>query len=808
MKHLLHICFATILGASLLSTSAHADPAHSLNDLLASFEYSFTNDFNNGTGGTILTLGIPTDNIVPPSPTAPDGLNIRLINVYLPEGYETSTERYPVVLYLPGLGGTAASFVIGNKFILDKLIKEKQIVPMIVVNNDPSLIDGPTPQGTYTYSGSWYVNSALNGAFEDFIINNTIDFIDSNFRTKASAGYRGVMGQSMGAFGSVLLGMKHPEKFIGFGACSPTAIWALATTNLAREPDGALFTINSLIQPEIPSSGPNAGKIAPSNGGGITPDGASATYSYFSYSAAFSPDLNALAGDPANPFQATYFVDLPFKVQGDGTPVYGPGPYMGANPTTGAPVEFAQTLILTQTVIDRWFKNDPYHLIDTRVDDLKHQNFYFDAGDQPDDNVDNRGARLLSEKLANLQIDHEYVLFDGGHITCLVDANCSRHQTIFQMLSATFSENGQDPNILRTKIAGTGTIIIEQNAIMEINNGTMVGFETLPDNGITITNITLQLNDNGKVLIGTDIERGGALQVGNLFSKAKIFGKPSLTTNKVSTHLIIDGHDAQFQIGKQGFFGLGVGLIGQFPEVPNDWGMSTLQNADQITIDIRRGVFEHNQIASGLETIASVFALGPCTQYTFHLNHETATMQGGANLATIPDGWRLQPVNITDPGVLFPDGVRNILDTTEPIVLDVFYKRNIASTGFYTNDSFREMLSSADQLDNRGNDIPYEFVGTLSQFTEYLEQIVYPLQAAKEGAIATVNNTLRIGYLDLINTQPKFIRTENIPFNVGQVLDIQKLLASGTAGIWVTTQNNQRDLIRIYDIDPCSQPTG
>ncbi len=817
MKHIFNICLLILLGAA---TTSYADFTIS-DDLLGlnQFELSvtFTNNFNNGTGGTVVTIGIPipVDEtgrlIVPPSPSAPPGLNVRIVNVYLPEGYNTSSERYPVIYYCPGLGGDATSFVIGNKFILDNLISQKLIVPMIVVNNDPSLINGPTDHqpgyipDTETYAGSWYVNSELNGRFEDFIVNNTIDFIDANFRTKASFAYRGIMGQSMGGYGAFYLGMKHPEKFIGWGSCSATSFWALVTTILARPPDGNLFTINSLIQPEIPTTGPNAGKIAPSNGGGFSPTGASATYSFFSYSAAFSPNIS----------KPPYFVDLPFLVNSDGTPVYGPPiPYIGANPITGDPITFPNgSLVLDQAVVDLWIPKDPYHLIDveltiTSTPNLRTQNFYFDAGDLPDDNVDNRGARIISEKLAQFQVDHEYVLFEGGHVDCLVTPLCSRHQTIFQMLSAVFSENGEDPNVIRSKIVGTGTIIIEQNAAMEINKGTLVGIETLPNKEITSTNITLQLNDNGKVLIGTDNIAGGGLQIGNLFSKAKVFGNPSLATNSITSTITIDGPEALFQIGEQGFLGLGVGLVGQFPMVPNDWGMSSLFNATQINLNIVQGIFEQKQIASGLSPAAAVLALGPCGNYTFHLDPLRAHMLGGGNLATIPDGWRLQPVNITDAGILFPNGVRNVLDTTEPVKLDTFYKENIASTGFYTNDSFRNLLSSTDQLDNRGNDNPFDFSGTVTQFTDYLAALVYIQQIQKEGAISDVNGAITIGYLDIINTQTKFVRTTNIPLNPGERFNLAKVLADGVVGIWVETINGQRTLINVYDALPGELAAG
>lgn len=762
---------------------------------------------NPGNGGLLLTVGIPTLGKVPPSPKAPPGDDVRLAIVYLPPNYDQSTERYPVVYYLPGFLGDHTFFVCGNRLVLDDIINNKLVVPMIVVSVDASLINGTTPEGLRTYGSAWYVDSLLNGvngnvgAFEEFLVNDTVNFIDSNFRTKASKDYRALAGQSMGGYGSTLLAMKHPDKFIGFGSESGTPMWALLTTNAAREPDGALFTHNSLLQPEIDANG---GIVAPGQ-----PD--SFSFIIFSISGALSPNIDAIRGQPANPFVAEYFVDLPILVNGDGTPVYQPGPFVGANPVTGEPVVFPQSLVLDEDVIRRWREKDPWFISNNPdvVDTLKHQAFFLDGGNA--ELINARGARILSVKLANQAIDHEYLLYRGKHTSCIVDEPCSRNRTVFQMLSAVFSENGEDPNVIRSKIVGTGSIIIEENAQLFIPKGTLLGIETLPDEGIITTSIVLELHDNGKLLIGDDTTAGGCFQIGNLWSKARVFGDPSLNDNSVQTTIIIDGPGALLQVGKQGFFGLGVGLVGQFPVTPNEWGMSSLLNADQITLDIREGLFDHNQIASGLDPIAAVFALGPVGEYTFRVNFPIGNMQGGGNLATLPDNWRMQPINIDQAGILEPGGIRttspvNLIDTSTS-TNDFFYKREMASTGFYFNKSFRNILSSAKQLEDRANDPIFEITTSiLSDFSEYLGAQLYTEQGTKSAAIAKVDGETRIAYLDLIENIPTIVRTSNLPTELGQNLDLDKILNLGAIGIWVSALGDQQELISIYDLEPC-QPT-
>ncbi|MGE0009838.1 MAG: alpha/beta hydrolase [Candidatus Babeliales bacterium] len=797
----------TFLLALLMTTHLHA--------IIYPIDPNICGDINNpGNGGLLVLVGIPTLDKVPPSPLAPEGDNVRLAIVYLPRGYETSTERYPVVYYLPGFEGDHTFFVCGDKLVLDDLINNKLITPIIVVSVDASLINGVTPDGLRNYASAWYVNSELNGVnrmpglFEDFLVEDTVNFIDANFRTKADRAYRALAGQSMGGYGSTLLAMNHPDKFIGFGSESGTPLWAIATTDLAHTNtagilDGALFSLNSLVQPEIPTSGPDTGRIAPTNG----PN----TFLLFSLSGALSPNLAAIRGEFVNPFVNTYFVDLPFQVNGDGTPVFTPGPFIGASTEIpGTPITFPVSLVLSQTAIERWREKDPWFVSNDPdvIETLQHQAFFLDGGNL--ELINARGARMLSVKLANEQVDHEYLLYNGKHTDCIVNENCSRNRTVFQMLSAVFSQNGEDPNVVRSKIIGTGTIIIEENAQLFVEKGTLLGIETLPPE-VEATNINLQILDNGKVLIGDETRAGGGFQIGNLYSKARAFADPSLNDNSVQASIIINGPGALFKIGRQGFFGIGAGLLGQ-PIVPPDssnyQGMSGLRNLTQITLDIQEGVFEHNQIASGLEDAAAVFALGPADNYTFRVNFPTGNVLGGANLATLPDNWRMQPVNIDQAGILEPGGIRttspvNFIDTATSTD-DFFYKEEMASTGFYFNKSFRNVLASAKQLEDRGTDPIYEITtSSLIDFSTFIGAQVYADQGTKSAAIATVEDELRLVYLDIIENSTTIVRTSDIPFELGQQLDIPKILDLGAIGAWVETFGDTRELISVYDLEPC-----
>jgi hypothetical protein len=98
--------------------------------------------------------------LAPPDPAPP----IRFVTLYIPQAvFDNPTERFPVVYYLPGLGGDNISFTAANQQILDNLIAARQIMPFIVVHVDPSLVNGIDPEdGKRRYQGTWYINSELN----------------------------------------------------------------------------------------------------------------------------------------------------------------------------------------------------------------------------------------------------------------------------------------------------------------------------------------------------------------------------------------------------------------------------------------------------------------------------------------------------------------------------------------------------------------------------------------------------------------------------------------------------------------------
>lgn len=134
----------------------------------------------------------------------------RKVSVYLPPGYESGSQRYPVIYYLHGFTGTDSIYA-PMKDILDEGIRSKKIRPFILVQADHFTL----------YEGSFYSNSSLTGNWEDFTAKELVAYIDKTYRTIAKREARGIGGHSMGGYGAFKIGMLHPDVFSSIYALSP-----------------------------------------------------------------------------------------------------------------------------------------------------------------------------------------------------------------------------------------------------------------------------------------------------------------------------------------------------------------------------------------------------------------------------------------------------------------------------------------------------------------------------------------------------------------------------------------------------------
>jgi S-formylglutathione hydrolase FrmB len=125
--------------------------------------------------------------------------------VILPDDYDTTSRRYPVLYLLHGYGGAfsnwsdktgVATYAAGH--------------PLIIV----------MPEG----ANSWYVDAAAGSqsrnAWETYLTSDLVAEVDRSFRTVATRDGRMIAGLSMGGYGAIKAGLKHPELYALVGSFS------------------------------------------------------------------------------------------------------------------------------------------------------------------------------------------------------------------------------------------------------------------------------------------------------------------------------------------------------------------------------------------------------------------------------------------------------------------------------------------------------------------------------------------------------------------------------------------------------------
>jgi enterochelin esterase-like enzyme len=125
--------------------------------------------------------------------------------VYLPPGYSNTDTRYPVLYMLHGLSGNKNEWLnYGIVNVADQAISSGQMPPMIIV----------LPQGDKGY----WVNHNNGPRWGDYVYQDVVKQIDSNYRTLADPKHRAIGGMSMGGWGALYLGFTHPDVFGVLGA--------------------------------------------------------------------------------------------------------------------------------------------------------------------------------------------------------------------------------------------------------------------------------------------------------------------------------------------------------------------------------------------------------------------------------------------------------------------------------------------------------------------------------------------------------------------------------------------------------------
>lgn len=127
-------------------------------------------------------------------------------NVVLPVDYElpsAKTKRYPVLYLLHGFTGHYDNWTTKTK-----LAGYAAQYSMMIV----------TPEG----NNGWYIDGATVSTekYETYIINELIPDVERRFRASATREARAIGGLSMGGYGALKFGLKHPQLFAFAGSMS------------------------------------------------------------------------------------------------------------------------------------------------------------------------------------------------------------------------------------------------------------------------------------------------------------------------------------------------------------------------------------------------------------------------------------------------------------------------------------------------------------------------------------------------------------------------------------------------------------
>ncbi|HEX8164145.1 MAG TPA: alpha/beta fold hydrolase [Pyrinomonadaceae bacterium] len=283
------------------------------------------------------------------------------VAIYLPPSYDSSpSKRYPTIYLLHGFGGNSKTWAGGDPRsynlppLMDSMIGGGKIREMIVV----------APDGGNAYGGSFYANSSVTGNWEDYIYRDLVAYVDANYRTLARPSGRGIAGHSMGGYGAVVLGMKHPEVFSVLYALSPCCLGLeedLSETNPAW---AGLLRLTSREQvPKEPKSSEDFYTIA-----------------FVALSAAFSP----------NPERAPFYADMPFQER-DGR------------------------IRKNEAVYAKWQSKMPLYMVEQYKQNLLSlRGIFLDYGQKEGYPHIRATVPLFSRALAERQIPHVFEIYEGG----------------------------------------------------------------------------------------------------------------------------------------------------------------------------------------------------------------------------------------------------------------------------------------------------------------------------------------------------------------------------------------------------------
>jgi S-formylglutathione hydrolase FrmB len=284
--------------------------------------------------------------------------NRKPITVYLPPSYSKRPyKRYPVVYLLHGFSSSHRAFMAGvysnmnTRLSMDSLIHEGLSKEMIVV----------MPNADNPFDGGFYRNSVVTGNWEDYIYRDVVSFVDRKYRTVRNRTGRGIAGHSMGGYGALWIGMRHPEVFSAMYLLSPCCLRDFgAVSQRGAGPWKAALRVTSVDS--VLRAGFQADLL-------------------IALAALYSP----------NESRPPLFVDFPNRLEGD-------------------------SLVTVPDIEQKWLAGSPMNFVAQYAPNLRRMTIGFDAGRQDALKDIPVSVTMLDSLLTELHVPHTAELYDGDHM--------------------------------------------------------------------------------------------------------------------------------------------------------------------------------------------------------------------------------------------------------------------------------------------------------------------------------------------------------------------------------------------------------
>ncbi len=155
----------------------------------------------------------------------------RSMRVYTPPGYDAAKTKYPVLYLLHGGGDEDSGWsTIGRAgFILDNLLAQGKIKPMVVVMPNGSLPRPPAAPGAQPSPG------LFADRFTDHLMKDIVPYVERHFRVLATPQQRAIAGLSMGGMQTLAVVMTNPDQFGYVGVFSSGIASFRQDTNAVEE---------------------------------------------------------------------------------------------------------------------------------------------------------------------------------------------------------------------------------------------------------------------------------------------------------------------------------------------------------------------------------------------------------------------------------------------------------------------------------------------------------------------------------------------------------------------------------------------